>query len=111
MRAMDRRVTTLEVEVEVDAGAAVVGKLPHLFHPRPDLLIVLAVERRRPGEVREEAVDALHLLLDELHVAMDTIQQQRPLRMMPNSELTAPATSSAIADPLLPFGSHARLSS
>ena len=70
---MDVGVAT--VQVEVDAVVAVVGEQPDLVHPRPHLLVVLAAGRRRPGQVHQEAVHALHLLPDEVDVVPDAVQQ------------------------------------
>uniref|UniRef100_A0A804UGW6 Uncharacterized protein n=1 Tax=Zea mays TaxID=4577 RepID=A0A804UGW6_MAIZE len=65
------------VHVLVDAVVAVVGEDTDLVHPRAHLHAVLAAGVRRAGQVHQEAVHALHLLLDELHVATDAAQQPR----------------------------------
>lgn len=44
-----------------------------LPHPRADLVVAVLGLR----EVEEEAVHALHLVLDELHIAADAAQQLR----------------------------------
>lgn len=64
------------VQVEVEAVVAVLREHAHLVHPGAHLLVVLAARGRRPGQVEQEAVHALHLLLDELHVAPDAAQQR-----------------------------------
>uniref|UniRef100_J3N9F4 Uncharacterized protein n=1 Tax=Oryza brachyantha TaxID=4533 RepID=J3N9F4_ORYBR len=71
--AVDLRVPA--IQVEVDAVVAVLGEQPHLVHPRAHLLVVIAGDRRAPGQVRQEAVHALHLLLDELYVVSDAAKQ------------------------------------
>uniref|UniRef100_A0A0E0F7G4 Uncharacterized protein n=1 Tax=Oryza meridionalis TaxID=40149 RepID=A0A0E0F7G4_9ORYZ len=63
--------------VEVDAIVAVLGEEPHLVHPGTHLLVVLAALRSALRQVRQEAVHALHLLLDELHVVPDTTEKSR----------------------------------
>ena len=65
------------VPVGGEAVVAVLREEPDLVRPGADLLVVLAAGRRRPPEVSQEALHALHLLPDELHVAPDTAQQQR----------------------------------
>ncbi|KAF2911526.1 hypothetical protein DAI22_11g186660 [Oryza sativa Japonica Group] len=52
------------VEVEVDAVVAVLREQAHLVHPGAHLLVV-----------PQEAVHALHLLLDELHIVPDAAKQ------------------------------------
>ena len=59
------------VDVVLDVALAVPSEANHLLHPRPDLVVtVLGL-----GEVEDQAVHALHLVLDELHVATNTAEE------------------------------------
>jgi hypothetical protein len=61
------------VDVELDIAFAVSCEANDLLHPRPDLVVaVLSL-----GEVEDQAVHALHLIPDELHVAADAAKELR----------------------------------
>ena len=67
------------MDVAVDAALGVEGELVDLPPPRPDLVADAAAAVAVVGRVLEEAVHALHLALDELHVAVHVAQQLRLL--------------------------------
>ena len=84
--------------MELDEVAAVAGEVTDLLHPRAHLLVVPAGVTSRPGQVLQEALHALHLFLDELHMSLPTLlSSSASFRRRPRSELTAPDASSAIA--------------
>uniref|UniRef100_M8CQW2 Uncharacterized protein n=1 Tax=Aegilops tauschii TaxID=37682 RepID=M8CQW2_AEGTA len=61
------------VDVELDVALTVAGEADDLLHPSADLVVTVV----SLGEVEEQAVHALHLILDELNVAMEAAEQLR----------------------------------
>lgn len=63
------------MDVELDVATAIAGEANDLLHPCPDLVVAVLGLR----ELQEQAVHALNLVLDELHVATDAAEQLRLL--------------------------------
>jgi hypothetical protein len=63
-----RDVDTLHVVV--DAVLGVIGEILDLLRPR----VSLVARALDIGQVQQEAIHVHHLILDELHVATDTMQ-------------------------------------
>jgi hypothetical protein len=61
------------VDVELDVAFTVSSEADDLLHPPPDMVVSVLGLR----EVEEQAVHALHLVPDELHVATDAAEQLR----------------------------------
>jgi hypothetical protein len=65
------------VDVELDVALAVPSEANHLLHPLPDLVVsVLGL-----SELEDQAIRALHLVLDELHVTTNAAEELRLVDM------------------------------
>ncbi|PAN43767.1 hypothetical protein PAHAL_8G188900 [Panicum hallii] len=63
------------LDIDVDAVLGGVRHFHDLLHPRTDLVVLVSVVTSGVRDMHEQAAHALHLVLDEVHVAADAAKQ------------------------------------